>query len=93
MLNCSVNWLKTRNSPAAGGLRQASSTQAHGVADVEEAARLAALAVHAERLADGRLRAEAVEHRPPDAVVVEAGGEVAVQRGLGRCWRRTRRPG
>src|SRR5207302_8756766 len=46
-----------------------------GVPDVEEAARLAALAVDRERLSYRRLDAETVEHGAPDGVVVEPGGQ------------------
>ena len=45
---------------------------ANGVANIEEAARLAALAVHGERMPDGRFDAKAVEHRAKYFVVIEA---------------------
>ena len=64
-----------------------------GVADVEHAPRLAALAVDGERVADDRLDAEAVEHGAEDAVVVEPGGQVGVQVGLLGLAGRRRCPG
>ena len=54
------------------------------VADVEETAGLATLAVHRERLAGRCLDHEAVEDRAEDGVVVEAGRQVGVERGLRR---------
>ena len=45
---------------------------AHGVADVDVAARLPALAVDRQRVLDRRLHAEAVEHGAEHLVVVEA---------------------
>ena len=44
----------------------------HGVANIQKAARLSALAVHRQRLPDGRLHAKAVEHRAKHIVVVKA---------------------
>src|SRR5271156_3611887 len=41
-----------------------------GIPDIEEAARLAALSIYREGLADGSLYTEAVEHRAEDIVVV-----------------------
>ncbi len=76
-LNCSVNWLKTRNSPAAAGFANGDLNAAHGIADIQEAARLAALAVDRERMADGGLNAEAIERRAEDLVVVEAVDEAS----------------
>src|SRR5207244_8109201 len=55
---------------------------AHGVADVEETSGLPALAVNRERVSDGSLRAEAVEHRAPYVVVVEARAQFGVHVGL-----------
>ena len=52
------------------------------VADVEVAARLAALAVDGQRVADDGLHAEAVERGPEDLVVVEARREARVERRL-----------
>ena len=77
-----MNWLKTRNSPASAGFAAASSTQRRRVADVEEAAGLAAAAVDGQRVADHRLQAEAVEHGAEDLVVVEAGDQALVAGGL-----------
>src|SRR5438067_4268507 len=54
------------------------------VADVEEAARLAALPVDSDRVADHRLYAEAVQSGAEDLVVVEARGEPRVELGLVR---------
>src|SRR5437773_846227 len=42
------------------------------VADVQEAPRLAAFAVHSQRVADYGLDAEAIEHRSETLVVIEA---------------------
>ena len=52
------------------------------VADVERAARLSALPVDGQRVAGHGLDREPVEHRPEDAVVVEAGEQLGVQQGL-----------
>src|ERR671914_2930272 len=52
------------------------------VADVEEAARLPALAVDGERVPDHGLHAEAVERGAEDLVVVEARAQALVERGL-----------
>ena len=45
---------------------------AHRIANIQKAARLAALAVDRERMPDRRLHAEAVQHRAEDFVVIEA---------------------
>src|SRR5487761_1815889 len=66
-----------------GGIERGQLDAANGVADVQEAAGLAALAVDAEGLADSGLDAVAVEHGAPNAVVVEARGELGVEGGLG----------
>ena len=50
-----------------------------GVADVEEAARLAALAVHGQRVPDRRLHDKAVERGAKDAVIVVAVDELGVR--------------
>jgi len=57
---------------------------AHGIADIEETARLAALAVDRERLPDSRLYAETIEDRAEDVVVVEAIDERFIERGFVR---------
>ena len=80
--NCSVNWLKTRNSPGSAGLLGRQLDALQRVADVEEAAGLAALAVDGQRVADHRLHAEAVEHGAEGLVVVEAGDQALVAGGL-----------
>ena len=80
--NCSVNWLKTRNSPPSAGLLDRQLDAVEGVADVEEAAGLAAAAVDGERVADHRLQAEAVEDGAEGLVVVEAGDQALVGGGL-----------
>ena len=54
------------------------------VDDVQEAARLAALAVHRERVADHGLHGEAVERRAEQLVVVEAGDQALVEARLRR---------
>eukprot|EP00982_Pelagococcus_subviridis_P007804 30735-Pelagococcus_subviridis.AAC.10 len=54
----------------------------HGVADVEEPARLAALAVHRHRVPDRGLDAESVQRRAEDGVVVEAVDERRVHHRL-----------
>ena len=78
--NCSVNWLKTRHSPGARRIQAGDFDAAHGVANIQVAARLPALAVDRQRMAHGRLRAEAVQHRAEDLVVIEAVDEGFVQR-------------
>ena len=50
------------------------------IADIEEAARLAAPAVDRQRPAQRGLDAEPIERRPPNAVVVEAGSQPFIQR-------------
>src|SRR6266849_9277524 len=50
------------------------------VPDVQETARLAALTVNRERLADGRLHAETIEHRAKDVVVIETIDERFIER-------------
>ena len=77
-----MNWLKTRNSPASAGLQQGQLHTGQGVADVEHAPGLAALAVDGEGVAHHGLDAEAVEHGPEHGVVVEARGQVGVHGGL-----------
>ena len=77
-----MNWLKTRNSPVVGRVEKGQLHTGQGVADVEHAPGLAALAVDRQGVADHGLDAEAVEYGAEDAVVVEAGGQVGVQRGL-----------
>ncbi len=79
-LNCSVNWLKTRSSPGSAGVSRREGDAGDGVADVEVAARLAALPVDGQRVADRGLDAEPVERGPEDLVVVEARGETRVER-------------
>ena len=54
------------------------------VANMDERARLTARAVNGQRMADGGLHQEAVEHRTVVAVVVETVDEVVVQLRLGR---------
>src|SRR6266566_3001503 len=44
----------------------------HGVANVEETARLSSLAVNGERLSDGRLNTKAIQDGAKDIIVVEA---------------------
>src|SRR5436309_3157970 len=56
----------------------------HGVSNVEEAARLPALAVDSERLADGCLHAETVEDGAEHVVIVEAIDQRFVERGFVR---------
>ena len=75
-----MNWLKTRNSPGAAGVEACQLDAPHGVANVDVAARLAASAVHRERLADRRLDAEPVQDRAEHLVVVEAIHQRLVQR-------------
>jgi len=55
---------------------------AHGIADIEETARLTALAVDSERLPNGRLHAETIQDRAEDVVVVEAIDERFIERGF-----------
>ena len=63
-VNCSVNWLKTRKSPCVGGVVHGQLDALERVADVEEAAGLATLAVDRQRMADHGLHAEPVERGP-----------------------------
>ncbi len=77
-----MNWLKTRNSPASAGIGDGQLDAGQGVANVEEAAGLAAGAVDGQRVADHRLQAEAVEDGAEQLVVVEAGDQPLVAVGL-----------
>src|SRR5260370_19626905 len=52
------------------------------VPNVEETARLTALTVYRERLADGRLYAETVENGAEDIVIIEAIDECFIERGF-----------
>src|SRR5262249_45178177 len=53
-----------------------------GVPDVDDAAGLAALAVHGQRVADDRLDGEPVQYRAEHRVVVEPGGQPLVPGGF-----------
>src|ERR1044072_1057958 len=53
-----------------------------GVADIEEAARLAPRSIHRQRMADHRLQAKAVEHGAEHLVVIKAGNQALVAGGL-----------
>src|SRR5271165_325132 len=44
---------------------------AHGVANVKESARLTTLSVNRERITQSGLRAETIQHRPEDFVIIE----------------------
>ena len=71
--------------PELAGLGRVSDGQldtGERVPDVEEAARLAALAVHGQRLAGCSLDHETVEHGPEHRVVVETRRQIGVQRRL-----------
>ena len=83
-MKTSVNWLKTRYSPSAGGFSAGERDALERVHDVQEPAGLAALAVHRERVADHRLHREAVQRRAEELVVVEAGDEALVEPRLRR---------
>src|SRR5207245_9718819 len=60
---------------------------AHRVANVQEAARLPALAVHGQRLPNDRLHAEAVQHCSENIVVVETVDQCLVERAF--FWHRS----
>src|SRR5579885_2950237 len=68
--------------PGLGRIFQRELDASHRVADVQIAAGLTTLAVNGQRMPDRGLDAEAVEHRAPDAVVVEAGCEPLVDQRL-----------
>ena len=55
---------------------------ANGVANVEEAARLSALAVDGDRMSGRRFNAEAIQRGAEDLVVVEAVDQRFIQRGV-----------
>src|ERR1700733_255495 len=63
-----------------GRMRTGDLDTADRVANVEEAARLPALAVHGKGMAHRRLRAESVQHRAENFVVVEAVDERFIER-------------
>src|SRR5262249_24382501 len=65
-----------------GGIVASDLDAADGVANAQEAASLAASAIDSQRLADGRLHAEAIEHGAEDVVVVEAIDKRIVLRSL-----------
>ena len=67
-----MNWLYTRTLAGFRGILAGNFDAAHRVANVEKAAGLSALSVDRERLADGGLHAEAIEHRAEHVVVIEA---------------------
>ena len=75
-----MNWLNTRHSPLSRGIQTRDLDAAHGVANIQKTARLAALAVNRERMPDGRLNAEAIQHRAKYLVVIEAIDQRLVQR-------------
>jgi hypothetical protein len=52
----------------------------HGVANIQIAARLSALAVHGQRISHGGLHAEPVQHRAENFVVIEAVDQRLVER-------------
>src|SRR5437870_3797633 len=54
----------------------------HGVANVEETARLSSLAVNGERLSDGRLNTKAIQDGAKDIIVVEAIDQHLIERGF-----------
>ena len=91
--NCSVNWLNTRNSPASAGLGHGELDAPQRVDDVQVPARLAALAVHRERVPDHGLHAEAVERRAEHVVVVEPRRRAARRARSPRSRCRRPRPG
>ena len=74
-----MNWLNTRNSPRRRRVQAGNLDAANRVANIEKAARLPALAIHRERMADGRLHAEAVQHRAENFVVIETVDERFIQ--------------
>ena len=81
--------------PAFSGARRIQAGQfdaAHGVANIEKAARLSALAVDRQRMAHGGLRAEAIQHGAEHLVVIEAVDQRLIQRRSRRSWCRTPRP-
>src|SRR5579862_3443326 len=65
-----------------GGFLDRDLDTSHGVANIQVAARLAALAVHGQRMPNGRLDTETVEHGAPDSVVVEPRREPFVEHRL-----------
>mmetsp|Transcript_12276 Transcript_12276/g.26479 ORF Transcript_12276/g.26479 Transcript_12276/m.26479 type:complete len:333 (-) Transcript_12276:430-1428(-) len=65
-----------------GGVVNGNLDAAHGVANVQEAARLSALAVHGQGVAHCRLHHKAVESCSEDAVIVVAVDEEGVGHGL-----------
>ncbi len=77
-----MNWLKTRHSPAERRIQAREFNAADGIAQIEKAASLPAFAVDCERMSDRRLRAETVQHRAEDLVVVEAVYESFIERHL-----------
>ena len=83
-VNCSVNWLKTRNSPRSAGCMARNLDATDGVADVQKSARLSSLAVHRQRVADGRFRAEAIQRRAKNFVVIETVNESFIESGFVR---------
>ena len=81
----SVTWLKTFGlSPRSRRVLERDLDASHGVADVDERAGLSSRTVHRERMANGRLHQEAIEHGAVVTVVVEAVDQSLVERGLGR---------
>src|SRR5205807_6245060 len=56
----------------------------HRVANVQEAARLSALAVNGQRLSDGRLNTKAIQDGAKDIIIVEAIDQRLIERGFVR---------
>ena len=61
-----------------------------GIAQIDEAARLSAGAVHGERMADDGFDAKAVEHGAEEPVVIEAVHQLRIAAGFDRRCRRRR---
>src|SRR3989440_1661136 len=73
-----------RDAALASGCRVATGDldATHGVANVEETARLSSLAVNGERLSDGRLNTKAIQDGAKDIIVVEAIDQHLIERGF-----------
>ena len=78
--NCSVNWLKTRHSPGRAGFKHANSTH-RTVSRISRYPRVCPpLPYTVKWMPHGGLRAEAIEHRSEDLIVIEAVDERFIQR-------------
>src|SRR5271157_988406 len=64
----------------SGGIEAGDLDAAHGVSNVQESSRLSAFSIDRERMAEGGLRAETIQHGAEHFVIVEAIDQSFVKR-------------